>query len=117
MRKSALCDGDIYYSPHRKYFTQNMLPKMHSETEHELQNEMQSIMGIGLTTDAWTNCGTDSFVAYTAHYITKDWELKGKVLSAKYSEESHSAANIAADMKKTEEDYFPLCMCMTMLAM
>ena len=59
-------------------------------------------MGIGLTTDAWTSCVTEHYIAYTAHFIDKNWELKNKVLSTQCTEEKQTSENIAADMMKTE---------------
>ena len=104
----------------RRYFTDTLLPKMMNECNVQLKREIQDLSGIGLTTDSWSSMATEHYITYTAHYITKDWELKTKVLSTTCSEERHTAENLAADMKNTEENgqginYLVLCMFMTRL--
>ena len=76
---------------------------MLNECNMEIKEEIKKLPGIGLTTDSWTSCATENYITYTAHYITKDWELKTKVLSTTCSEERHTSENLAADMKKTGE--------------
>ena len=65
-----------------------------------MKKELEDTSGIGLTTDSWTSLATENYITYTAHYITKAWEMKSKVLSTQASEERHTAENLAADMKK-----------------
>ena len=71
----------------------------------EIQNEFQSIPGIGLTTHAWTSSETEHYVAYTVHYITKNQELKSKVLSTDCIDVQQTAENIASQMKITEQKW------------
>ena len=92
-----------YDPPTRRYFTDNLLLMMLNECNMEIKEEIKKLPGIGLTTDSWTSCATENYITYTAHYITKDWELKTKVLSTTCSEERHTSENLAADMKKTGE--------------
>ena len=94
-----------YDPPTRRYFTDTLLPKMLNECNLQLKEEIKHLNGIGLTTDSWTSMATEHYITYTAHYITHDWELKSKVLSTSCSEEKHTAANLAAHMKITEEKW------------
>ena len=84
-----------YEPPNRKFFTKTLLPKMFSETSIRLSKELQCIYGVGITTDAWTSCATESYIVYTAHYITNDWQMRCKVLSTHSNTERHTSENLA----------------------
>ena len=101
----AMVSGHTYEPPSRKYFTETLLPKMMKETSQKMMSEVQSIHGIGITTDAWTSLATEGYVTYTAHYVTDDWELKSRVLSTQSTDEKHTAENLAKDMEATEEKW------------
>ena len=91
--------GGIYNPPAKKYFSETFLPKMWKEAKVEIKREIQEINGIGLTTDAWTSIATESYITYTAHYITKDWELKQQFLLLNHKK------NLAKHMKSTEQEW------------
>ena len=95
--------GGSYEPPKRRYFTDNLLPRMQNESCQQIKKDIESISGIGLTTDSWTSCQIENYITYTAHYITEEWEMKCAVLSTQYSENKHTSENLAADIKQTEE--------------
>lgn len=64
--------GGSYEPPKRRYFTDTLLPRMMENCAKEIRNEVETICGIGLTTDSWTSCATENYITYTAHYITKE---------------------------------------------
>lgn len=78
---------------------------MYSETVNEMKAEMKGITGIGLTTDALRRQKAESYIFYTAHYITEDRNLKSKVLGTHCFEERHTAENLAKDMELSEEKW------------
>lgn len=92
-------------SSKRRYFTDTLLPSMMENCRHQIKNEMETICGIGLTTDSWTSCATENYITYTAHYITNEWKMKSVVLSTQCSEQKHTSENLAEDMKKTEQNW------------
>ena len=73
-----MVSGGAYECPSRKYFTETLLPKMMDDCTEMIkkEEEIQSISGIGLTTDSWTSLVTENYITYTAHYITKDWDYE-----------------------------------------
>ena len=71
----------------------------------QVKKEIEGINGIGLTTNAWTSLATESYITYTAHYITKEWEMKSRVLSTHSTEERYTADNLAADMEANEQKW------------
>ena len=97
--------GGAYESPKRTFYTETFLPKKMNECSQEIMSEFQSIHGIGLTTDSWTSSTSEHYIAYTAHYITKNWELKSKVLSTDCSEEKQTSEYLAQHMKTTEQKW------------
>ena len=99
-----MVSGGTYECPSRKYFTETLLPKMMDDCTEMIKKEIQSISGIGLTTDSWTSLVTKNYIIYTAHYITKDWDMKSRVLSTQCSEERH-VENVATDIKENEQKW------------
>lgn len=87
--------GGMYQPPNRKYFTKTYFPKIYSEASSNIHGELQGIYGVGITTDAWTSLATESYITYTAHYITKEWEMRSKVLSTNATTERHTSENLA----------------------
>lgn len=59
-----------------------------------IMEEMQGA-SVSLTTDLWTSPTMEAYITVTAHYITKDWNLKARVLTTSAMTERHTAANIA----------------------
>jgi hypothetical protein len=41
-----------------------------------LDADLSSVTGMGLTTDTWQNCANQSFQSLTIHYINKEFTLK-----------------------------------------
>ena len=78
---------------------------MLDNTSQDMKAEMTKIYGIGLTTDSWTSCATEHYIAYTTHYITDEWELVSKLLSTDCSVDKHTAQNLAEDMIRTENKW------------
>ena len=92
--------GGAYESPKRTF-----LPKKMNECSQEIKSELQFIHGIGLTTNSWASSASEHYTAYTSHYITKNWELKSKVLSTDHSEEKQTSEYLVQNMKTTEQKW------------
>lgn len=97
--------GGRFECPSRRYYTDTLLPKMMEDCTEQIKKDIDDIIGIGLTTDSWTSVATENYITYTAHYISKEWDMRSKVLSTHCSEERHTAENLAADMKETEQKW------------
>ncbi|KAI0071882.1 hypothetical protein K474DRAFT_1581770, partial [Panus rudis PR-1116 ss-1] len=63
-----LCDQDI---PHRSQMLELIL-KTYRKERQKLLDEMKSAIGrVSFTTDLWSDINWNSYMAVTAHWITK----------------------------------------------
>lgn len=53
---------------------------------------------ISLTTDTWTSMATQNYMAVTAHYISKDWQMKSVLLECYHFPDSHTAENLRNEL-------------------
>ena len=97
--------GGMYQPPDRKYLTDTLFSKMYSKASNSIHKELQGTHGVGLTTDAWTSLATESYITYTVHYITPDWEMKSKVLTTHATKERHTSENLANENILTEQKW------------
>lgn len=69
-------------------------------------NILQGISSkISFTIDAWTSSNFISFLGITAHWISKEWELKSLLLDFVKLEGSHSGKNIKEAFLKSLKDF------------
>lgn len=80
--------------PSRNYFTQTAIPDKYASLKASVSLNLKEIPFISITTDGWTSAAKDPYLSLTAHYITKDWELRANCLSTMFTPESHTAENI-----------------------
>jgi hypothetical protein len=63
--------------------------------KEKLQNILSNLPGkISFTIDCWTSPSVKSFLAITAHFINKDWELQHTLLDFIEMFDSHTAQNL-----------------------
>ena len=67
----------------------------HSNMEVSLRTKIQKELAVALTTDAWTSCHNESYVAFTAHFINENWDLNSYLLEVAEMTESHTADNLS----------------------
>eukprot|EP00117_Sycon_ciliatum_P038847 scpid84232/ scgid28796/ Putative AC9 transposase len=88
------------YSVPSKTTVSNIMRRLHETGKQELQKKLSEADSIAITTDAWTSKAIVSFVTYTRHFITDDWELVSCVLETSRFQGSHTApVNLAATTK------------------
>lgn len=52
------------------------MPQLYEETKGKVASALTKMTRVALTCDAWTSRATQSFVTFTAHYITDTWLLE-----------------------------------------
>jgi hypothetical protein len=63
--------------------------------KEKIQNILSNLPGkISFTIDCWTSPSVKSFLAITAHFINKDWELQHTLLDFIEMFDSHTAQNL-----------------------
>ena len=69
--------------------------KSFNEERINMKLLFQNVPGmISFALDVWTSPNVYSFLAITAHWITKDWELKDTLIDFVDLSDSHSGENL-----------------------
>lgn len=98
-RKFISALNPSYQLPNRKTVTNTLLPAKYEEIYNKTKEELKEVDSVTLTTDCWTSSTTESFLAVTAHFLTKNFELKHRVLGCESFSESHTSANLASAIR------------------
>uniref|UniRef100_A0A8C4SKE9 BED-type domain-containing protein n=1 Tax=Erpetoichthys calabaricus TaxID=27687 RepID=A0A8C4SKE9_ERPCA len=81
-----------YAIPSRQLFAEKAIPLLYEETKKK-------------PCDAWTSRAVQSYVTFTAHYITDNWELESRVLQTTAINESHTAAHIKENIQSVAQEW------------
>ena len=82
-----------YTLPHRKTFTDKILPTMYKTANNCIKDMINQMSYISFTTDFWSS-GSDQFLSLTAHCIFQNFDAQVVVLHAEPFTERHTAVNI-----------------------
>ena len=81
--------------PSRKYFTENVVPRIKQEINTRLAELIKDVPFISLTTDIWSaSLANDSLISMTAHWVNESFNRLSAVLHAQKIEGSHSCIAI-----------------------
>ncbi|MBY0580649.1 MAG: hypothetical protein K2P53_03070 [Rickettsiales bacterium] len=69
----------LYKPPHRKTIA-NRLRKKYYQYKNDLKDELKSVTHIALATDLWKNRVGSYWLCITAHYLTKKFKYRSKVV-------------------------------------
>ena len=70
-----------YKIPSRKYFTDNVLPKINETIDTKLAQLLKDVEFLSLTTDIWsTSLSNESLISLTAHWIGDEFKRVSAVL-------------------------------------
>jgi len=95
--EAKICSADTVH---------NNIVKAYNEEKINIKKQLQEIPGkISFTLDCWTSKNQIPFLGITAHWITKDWELKEILLDFYHFEGSHSGENISFIFYKILKEY------------
>lgn len=87
-----------YVIPARKTFSDTIIPNLHKTSIEAVKEEVKSAVGLSITTDAWTSRSNQSYISYTAHFLTQDFSMKNYCLKVEHSDERHTAVNLAKSL-------------------
>lgn len=86
-----------YKLPSRKTLSNNLLMQLYQQKQELIQDELNKVEFICVTTDSWTSPNSESFTAVTAHYLIEvesQLILKSRLLDCFAYEEKHTAQNL-----------------------
>uniref|UniRef100_A0A8C5R241 BED-type domain-containing protein n=1 Tax=Leptobrachium leishanense TaxID=445787 RepID=A0A8C5R241_9ANUR len=89
----------------RNHFTENVIPALYNETKAQVIASMSQASRVAITCDAWTSVTTDSYITFTAHYISKDWQILSHVLQTRAVYESHTGEKLAELLSRVVEEW------------
>lgn len=88
-----------YELPSRKTISSIMIPAAYHKHVLFIKDLLKEAPSVCITTDAWTSRDTESYMATTAHYIDNNFKLKSILLKFSSLPSSHTANNLAAELK------------------
>ena len=95
-----------YKIPSRKYFTDNVLPKIKENIDTKLAQSLKDVEFLSLTTDIWsTNLLNESLISMTAHWIGGEFKRTSAVLHAQKIKGSHTGIAICRILESMLENW------------
>ncbi len=84
-----------YDLPSRNFFMNNEIPKLYTETRETIKAELEGSGFYACTTDLWTSRAMQSYMAVTAQFITKDWQMQSWCLGCAELNSDHTAESLS----------------------
>ncbi len=73
----------------------NEIPKLYTETRETIKAELEGSGFYACTTDLWTSRAMQSYMAVTAQFITKDWQMQSWCLGCAELNSDHTAESLS----------------------
>uniref|UniRef100_A0A8C4TFS3 BED-type domain-containing protein n=1 Tax=Erpetoichthys calabaricus TaxID=27687 RepID=A0A8C4TFS3_ERPCA len=97
MRETA----PFYTVPNRHFFATGEIPKMYERLRASIEEKVAMGVWFSVTADQWTTSiadrrggGCETFISFTVHYVTLDWQLHSHCLETLFFPEEHTPDNI-----------------------
>lgn len=89
-----------YILPSRKTFSTQIIPQLYSKTMELVKSDVNDAVSLAITTDGWTSRSNNSYLSYTAHFLTEDFKPRNYCLGVENCDDSHSAVNLATSLSQ-----------------
>lgn len=87
-----------YKIPSRTFMTDNIIPDIYDRITKKICDNILKASAISVTSDIWTcDHNEESFISFTAHWLTPEFKLEHAVLAMKPFPGSHTGENIAQE--------------------
>jgi len=93
-----------YRFPNRDTFAENVIPAAYEIVNNRVRQQVSGGC-CGITCDAWTSRGGDSYITITAHNIDANFNLNNVVLQTRPMKEAHTGVNTADVLKLAETEW------------
>ncbi|XP_063220505.1 E3 SUMO-protein ligase ZBED1-like [Bacillus rossius redtenbacheri] len=87
-----------YSLPTRRTLTRKIIPELYTLARQQLQNKLNDVEYVAITTDVWTSLNTQSFMTVTVHFVANN-EMQSAVLETKVLVENHTALYLSSVLK------------------
>lgn len=92
-----------YKLPTRQYLSSTAIPQLYSkrlsELKEEITTELNNMLSISFTFDIWTSGAQQPYISLTTHYLTKQFDLRNKIIGCSYFPGEHTGKNIFLKIK------------------
>lgn len=89
-----------YIMPSRKTFSTQIIPQLYSNTMDLVKSDVHDAVSLAITTDGWTSRSNNSYLSYTAHFLTEEFMPRNYCLGVENSNDSHTAVNLASSLSQ-----------------
>ena len=93
-----------YIPPSRTHLSDTVVPDVCVTSCKDMEDDLAKAESLALTTDSWTSRATESYLTVTVHYVL-NWEMKSAVLQTRTMYESHTSANLAAELCNAVDEW------------
>lgn len=94
-----------YKMPDRKTISKSLVPAAYEECKANVISELKNVRHVTLTSDCWSSCAQDSFLALTAHFVTEDFRLESALLDCQVTEGSHTRFNLSRQIRNITDSF------------
>lgn len=85
-----------YQLPSRKYIKDVIMPDILQKCKQKIATQINETEAVSITSDIWTeSVNNHSFLSFTCHWISRDFEFKQAVLSIKHFPGTHNSSTIS----------------------
>jgi hypothetical protein len=81
-----------------------LLPSVYASVA-EIKLMMDNAEDVSLTTDSWTSVSTNSCIAVTAHYITRDFQIGSCLLECFKNSKRHTAEILSNELLRVAREW------------
>jgi len=82
-----------------------IIPNLYEQTKSKVKESLSKADYLSVTTDAWSGCHNRSYISVTAYSVDPSWKLKHCYLQVQEITESHTAVNLAGDLRNSLEPW------------
>lgn len=88
-----------YELPSRTYISQKIVPDIYNRIHDKIKTNISKAIAVSVTSDIWTCLhNSSSFLSFTAHWLSPEFQLQHGVLAMKPFSGSHTGENIAKEL-------------------
>ena len=97
-----------YVLPKTDTIRNELLPKLYSNVMNEVQDVLDTVQFVTMTTDGWTSVASDKYNAFTVHFI--DWsqpepELTSKILECAPYDKKSTGVELQQELRRVTERF------------
>lgn len=97
-----------YKVPTRKTLTEGLMLQVYEKTKSRIQEQLNSVDFISVTTDSWTSIINENYTAITVHYLLEENDhlaLKSHLIDCFSYSDRHTAENLTSLLRGKFEEF------------